>query len=217
MSNQDELRGFWASRETCTPPNKDHDEQVALHSRFKDITDQDLIRLEGSQPPKLSGGNLTPVAPVRTPIGAVYYKFLSLTASTIFHTGSNQLYLNISIIEEEDSGTNDEDDSPEHGLSAPDINSKLKDMRPQFENLITKFKDPPLFLFSSISGRYGPVNIFYDTGNSHCLFCKGTAKNLYGVRVKKGPQPLGAVGGTTLWGGEPGLPCLSPPRVAVSP
>ena len=86
-------------------------------------------------------------------------------------------------------------------------------MRPQFENLITKFKDPPLFLFSSISGRYGPVNIFYDTGNSHCLFCKGTAKNLYGVRVK----PLGAVGGTTLWGGEPGLPCLSPPRVAVSP
>ena len=96
MSNQDELRGFWASRETCTPPNKDHDEQVALHSRFKDITDQDLIRLEGSQPPKLSGGNLTPVAPVRTPIGAVYYKFLSLTASTIFHTGSNQLYLTAS-------------------------------------------------------------------------------------------------------------------------
>jgi len=41
--------------------------------------------------------------------------------------------------------------------------------------------------------------ILYDTGNSHCLFCKDTPENLYGVRVKEGPQPLGAVGGTTLW------------------
>ena len=90
---------------------------------------------------------MTPVATVRTPIGAVYDEFISLTTSTFFHTGSNQLYPNISIIEAEDSGTNDEDDFPEYGLSAPEIISKLKDLTPQGENLITKFKDPPLFLF----------------------------------------------------------------------
>ena len=73
---------------------------------------------------------MTPVAPVRTPIGAVYDEFLSLTASTIFHTGSNQLYPNISIIEAEDSGTNNEDDFPEHGLSAHEIIFKLKDLIP---------------------------------------------------------------------------------------
>ena len=109
------------------------------------------------------------------------------------------LFPHVSIIEADDSGTNDDDDCPEHGLSGPEIISELKGLTPEGESLITTFKDPPLSLFSSISGMYGPVMILYDTGNSHCLFCKDTPENLYGVRVKEGPQPLGAVGGTTLW------------------
>ena len=144
----------------------------------------------------------------------MYDEFLSLTASTIFHSGNEHLFPHVSIVEADDSGTNDDDDCPEHGLSGPEIISKLKGLTPEGESLITKFKDPPLFLFSSISGRYGPITICYDTGNSHCLFCKGTPENLYGVRVKKGPQPLGAVGGITLWGNDSWATMPSPPRAA---
>ena len=147
---------------------------------------------------KQVGGNLTPAALVRRPIGPLYDELLSLTRSTKNHHPNPT----VNIIEAEDSGTNDEEDIPDDGLSAPEIISKLKDLTPHGESLIPNFKDPPLFLFSNISGRYGPVTVFYDTGNSHCLFSKGTPENLYGVRVRKGPQPLGAVGGTTLWGGD---------------
>ena len=37
---------------------------------------------------------------------------------------------------------------------------------------------------------------------SRCLFTNRTPENLYGVRTKKGPQPLGAVGGTVVMGGD---------------
>ena len=45
-------------------------------------------------------------------------------------------------------------------------------------------------------------HVFCDTGNSHCLFTNGTPENLYGIRTKMGPQPLGAVGVTTVMGGD---------------
>ena len=87
VPNQDKLPGFRAPRETCDSPNKDPAGQAALHSRFEDITGQDPALLEGTRPPQLSGGNVTPVG----------------------------------IIKADDSGTPDEDDFPEHGLTAPEI------------------------------------------------------------------------------------------------
>ena len=127
-------------------------------------------------------------------MGAVYDELPSLTASTILHSGSEQFFPHTDIIDAEDSGTTDDNECPEHGLSGPEIIAKLKGLTPEDESLITKFKDPPLFLFSSIPGKYGPVTVFYDTGNSHCLFCKGTPENLYGVSRRHytvGQQQLG--------------------------
>ena len=46
------------------------------------------------------------------------------------------------------------------------------------------------------------INVLSDTGISHCLFTNGTPENLYGIRTKKGPKPLGAVGGITVMGGN---------------
>ena len=77
-------------------------------------------------------------------------ELLSLAASTKSH----HLDPTINIIEAEDSGTNDEEYIPDGGLSAPEIISQLKDLTPHGERLITKFKDPPLFLFSNISSRH---------------------------------------------------------------
>ena len=44
--------------------------------------------------------------------------------------------------------------------------ARLKNLTPPGDNLITKIKDPPLFMFSSIPGKESDVQIFYDTGNS---------------------------------------------------
>ena len=87
-------------------------------------------------------------------------------------------------------------------LDVVDTISKLRNLTPDGEQLMTKLKDPPLFLFSSTPGRYSDCQIFYDTGNSHVLFKEGTPENLYGVRTRTGPSALGAVGDTTVWGGD---------------
>ena len=57
---------------------------------------------------------------------------------------------------------------------------KLKDLTPIGEELITKVKEPPLFMFSSTPGRYSEVQVFYDTGHSNVLFKEGTT-NIYTV------------------------------------
>ena len=87
-------------------------------------------------------------------------------------------------------------------LTINETMKKLKDLTPIGEELVTKVKDPPLFMFSSTPGRYSEVQIFYDTGNSHVLFKEGTPENLYGVKTRTGPFPLGAVGDTTVWGSD---------------
>ena len=87
-------------------------------------------------------------------------------------------------------------------LDVNDAITKLQDLTPEGEHLVTKLKEPPLFMFSSTPGRYGDSQIFYDTGNSHVLFKTGTPENLYGVKTRDGPFALGAVGDTTVWGGD---------------
>ena len=87
-------------------------------------------------------------------------------------------------------------------LSIEETLDKLRNLTPEGENLITNLKDPPLFMFSSTPGRFSDIQIFYDTGNSHVLFKEGTPQNLYGVKTRSGPFALGAVGNTTVWGGD---------------
>ena len=87
-------------------------------------------------------------------------------------------------------------------LSPPEVVAKLKNNTPKGETLITKVKDPPLFMFSTIPGKDSPAQVFYDGGNSHCLFKKGTPENLWGCLMRTGPHPLGAVGATTVFGGD---------------
>ena len=87
-------------------------------------------------------------------------------------------------------------------LQLPDVVAKLKSITPDGDVLITKIKDPPLFMFSTIPGKDSAVQVFYDGGNSHCLFQKGTPDNLWGCVMKTGPHPLGAVGATTVYGGD---------------
>ena len=87
-------------------------------------------------------------------------------------------------------------------LPIGDVISQLKELTPEGETLVTKLKDPPLFMFSTTPGKDKDVQIFYDTGNSHCLFQTGTPANLYGVRTRCGPFSMGAVGNTTVWGGD---------------
>ena len=96
----------------------------------------------------------------------------------------------------------DSTDSSPSSISIPQAIEKLKKLTPSGEELMTKLKDPPLFMFSSIPGRHSNVQIFYDSGNSHVLFKEGTPQNLYGVMIRPGPFPLGAVGDTTVWGGS---------------
>ena len=84
-------------------------------------------------------------------------------------------------------------------LNVPETIDKLKRLTPKGDILVTKLKDPPLFMFSSTPGRYSDVQIFYDTGNSHVLFKSGTPENLYGTKTRNGPFPLGAVGDTTIY------------------
>ena len=95
-----------------------------------------------------------------------------------------------------------EADIPEGGLDIPEMLNRLKNLTPAGDTLITKMRDPPLFMFSSIPGMDSDVQIFYDGGNSHCLFREVTPRNLWGCLVKRGPHPLGAVGATTVWGGD---------------
>ena len=90
----------------------------------------------------------------------------------------------------------------ESALPIGDVISQLKELTPEGETLVTKLKDPPLFMFSTTPGKDKDVQIFYDTGNSHCLFQTGTPASLYGVRTRCGPFSLGAVGNTTVWGGD---------------
>ena len=83
-----------------------------------------------------------------------------------------------------------------------EVLTELKDRTPDGDELCTKLKDPPLFMFSTTPGRDSDVTIFYDGGNSHCLFNEGTPDNLYGVKLEDGPHPLGAVRATTVYGGD---------------
>ena len=83
-----------------------------------------------------------------------------------------------------------------------EVLTELKDRTPDGDELCTKLKDPPMFMFSTTPGRDSDVTIFYDGGNSHCLFNEGTPDNLYGVKLADGPHPLGAVGATTVYGGD---------------
>ena len=94
------------------------------------------------------------------------------------------------------------EDIPEGGLEIPEMLARLKNLTPHGDNLDTKFKDPTLFMFYSIPSKESDVQIFYDTGNSDCLFLKGVPRNLWGCLVKKGPRLIGAVGATTVWGGD---------------
>ena len=87
-------------------------------------------------------------------------------------------------------------------LAIPEAMARLKNRTPAGDVLITKVKEPPLFMFSTIPGKDSPAQVFYDGGNSHCLFKKGTPDNLWGCLMKSGPHPLGAVGATTVYGGD---------------
>ena len=85
-------------------------------------------------------------------------------------------------------------------ISLSEVANKLKKLTPDGELLSTKFKDQPLFMFFTAEGRTKDVNIFCDTGNSHVLFRDPIPKEeLFGIKVRDGPFPLGAVGGTTVW------------------
>ena len=77
----------------------------------------------------------------------------------------------------------EKNDTPNMGLSPDKIMESLKNHTPVGDTLITKLKEPPLFLFCSIPGRHKVINVFCDTGNSHCLFTNGTPENLYVIRT----------------------------------
>eukprot|EP00092_Neocalanus_flemingeri_P018101 GFUD01019591.1.p1 GENE.GFUD01019591.1~~GFUD01019591.1.p1 ORF type:complete len:2548 (-),score=673.50 GFUD01019591.1:927-8570(-) len=87
-------------------------------------------------------------------------------------------------------------------LSLPETIQKLQSLTPPGEQLCTKLKDPPLFMFSTIQGEKGGEFVFYDSGNSHVLFKTGTPQNLYGVMTRRGPFSMGAVGKTTVMAGD---------------
>ena len=91
---------------------------------------------------------------------------------------------------------------PDDGIEMPVMLARLKNLTPEGDTLITKLKDPPLFMFSTISGRTRDIQIFYDGGNSHCLFKTGVPAELWGCLTKNGPHALGAVGATTVYGGD---------------
>ena len=80
--------------------------------------------------------------------------------------------------------------------------ARLKNLTPDGDTLVTKIKEPPLFIFSCIVGKNGDVLIFYGSSNSPCLFRKGVPRDLWGTLMKRGPHPLGAVGATTVYGGD---------------
>ena len=90
----------------------------------------------------------------------------------------------------------------EVNLSHSELMTTLKKHTPAGDTLVTKMKEPPLFMFSTIPGKNSPVQVFYDGGNSHLLFKRGTPKNLWGCLMRSGPHQLGAVGATTLMGGD---------------
>ena len=75
-------------------------------------------------------------------------------------------------------------------------------MKPVQRKRKPKDPDPSLFLFCSIPGRYRAANVFFDTGNPHCLFTTGTPQNLCGIRVKRGPRSLGTTEGAFVIGGD---------------
>ena len=56
-------------------------------------------------------------------------------------------------------------------------------------------------MFSSVVGRTRHHKIFYNTGNSHCLY-RTVPADLWGCMMRKGPHSLSAVGATTLVGGD---------------
>ena len=90
----------------------------------------------------------------------------------------------------------------EVNLSHSELMTTLRKHTPAGDTLVTKMKEPPLFMFSTIPGKNSPVQVFYDGGNSHLLFKRGTPKNLWGCVMRSGPHQLGAVGATTLMGGD---------------
>jgi hypothetical protein len=94
------------------------------------------------------------------------------------------------------------DTVPEDGLRMPEMLARLKNLTPEGDILVTKLKDPPLFMFSSISGKTREIQIFYDGGNSHCLFKMGVPTELWGCLTKRGAHALGAVGATKVYGGD---------------
>ena len=78
-------------------------------------------------------------------------------------------------------------------LPIPEVVARLKNKTLEGDVLITKIKEPPLFMFSTIPGKDSPAQVFYDGGNSHCLFKKGTPETLWGCLMRTGPHTLGAV------------------------
>ena len=66
------------------------------------------------------------------------------------------------------------DDIQDTGLPPDESMARLKNRTPVGDTLITKLKDPPLFRLCSILGWHRVINVFCNTGNSHCLFTNGT-------------------------------------------
>ena len=87
-------------------------------------------------------------------------------------------------------------------LAVPEMLEKLEALTPAGDTLSTKLKEHPLFMFSSVAGRTRDHQIFYDTGNSHCLYRTGTPADLWGCVMWKGPHSMGVVGGIKLQGGD---------------
>ena len=137
-----------------------------------------------------------------------YNAWIPTTSLTPVEGGSvdtNQLSRNLAMetrSSKNKSPGQDASDGNESALPIGEVISQLKELTPEGETLVTKLKDPPLFMFSTTPGKDKDVQIFYDTGNSHCLFQTGTPANLFGVRTRCGPFSLGAVGNTTVWGGD---------------
>ena len=74
------------------------------------------------------------------------------------------------------SNSEDSDEVPPTGPQPANFMAGLKKHTPAGDTPITKPKDPPPFLFCNIPGRKKKVNVFCDSGNSHCLFTKGTQR-----------------------------------------
>ena len=79
---------------------------------------------------------------------------------------------------EETKTPNIEDQVPPQGLEIPEMLARLMALTPDGDTLVTKIKDPPLFMFSCIVGKKEDILIFYDGGNSHCLFSRGVPRDL---------------------------------------